>query len=406
MPVWHELTQQARESEQIVVLGVIQEQHPDRCQLFAQWQQFDWPILHDPINAVAARAVPMFIAIDEAGVVVDANLRADEYESFLARPANQDANQDANRSAAETETTEPATASPTSESTSTELSRTADARVLWHPQTELDEAIEEYEQAVELDPTLATAHFGRGVAYRMRFDSGASQPDDFARAVEAWGRALELDPNHYIYRRRIEQYGPRLIKPYPFYDWVEQAQRDIVARGDEPLPLSVQPSGAEIAQPSREFTADEAYENPDPEGKITRAEESLVTCDVVTVPAKVAPGDAVRVHLRFTLSESAHWNNEASPMKIWIDAPAGWQVAQPLLTDEPPTEPESHEVRTFEFEVKTPASIETDATNSATPLPTAYALFFVCEEVGGQCLFLRQDIDIPIQFRAVPNSSK
>ena len=46
MPVWHELTKEARKAGELVLLGVIQEQHPDRCRLFAQWKGFDWPILH------------------------------------------------------------------------------------------------------------------------------------------------------------------------------------------------------------------------------------------------------------------------------------------------------------------------------------------------------------------------
>ena len=61
----------------------------------------------------------------------------------------------------------------------------------------------------------------------------------FQRAIDAWGQALAIDPNHYIWRRRIQQYGPRLIKPYPFYDWVEQAAREIRARGETPVELAV-----------------------------------------------------------------------------------------------------------------------------------------------------------------------
>jgi hypothetical protein len=53
----------------LVLLGVTQEQHADRCRLFAQWKQFDWPILHDPINLMKAPAVPIVVAIDEHGIV-------------------------------------------------------------------------------------------------------------------------------------------------------------------------------------------------------------------------------------------------------------------------------------------------------------------------------------------------
>jgi peroxiredoxin len=69
VPVWHDLTRQLVNDNKLVVLGVTQEQHPERCRLFAQWKQFDWPILHDPINVLETSAVPVVVAIDEQGVV-------------------------------------------------------------------------------------------------------------------------------------------------------------------------------------------------------------------------------------------------------------------------------------------------------------------------------------------------
>ena len=57
------------EAGALVLLGVTQEQHADRCRLFAQWKRFDWPILHDPINVLEAPAVPIVVAIDEHGIV-------------------------------------------------------------------------------------------------------------------------------------------------------------------------------------------------------------------------------------------------------------------------------------------------------------------------------------------------
>jgi hypothetical protein len=38
------------------------------------------------------------------------------------------------------------------------------------------------------------------------------------KAVQYWTMALDMDSNQYIWRRRIQQYGPRLEKPYSFYD--------------------------------------------------------------------------------------------------------------------------------------------------------------------------------------------
>ena len=69
MPVWHDATRQLVKDGRLVILGVTQEQHPERCRLFAQWKQFDWPILHDPINVLESAAVPIVVAIDEHGIV-------------------------------------------------------------------------------------------------------------------------------------------------------------------------------------------------------------------------------------------------------------------------------------------------------------------------------------------------
>ncbi len=68
----------------LVVLGIAQEQHPDRCQLFAQWQKLNWPILHDPINVMQVRGVPIEVAIDERGIVrnIRPNLKTFE-EKFI-----------------------------------------------------------------------------------------------------------------------------------------------------------------------------------------------------------------------------------------------------------------------------------------------------------------------------------
>ena len=57
------------EDGKLVVVGIAQEQHGDRCRLFAQWQEVGWPILHDPINFMRVRGVPIEVAIDEYGIV-------------------------------------------------------------------------------------------------------------------------------------------------------------------------------------------------------------------------------------------------------------------------------------------------------------------------------------------------
>jgi len=69
-----------------------------------------------------------------------------------------------------------------------------------------------------------------GEAYRKRYESNFRQPEDFQKAVEQWSAALEIDPNQYIWCRRIQQYGPRLDKPYSFYDWSILSQRQVSSR--------------------------------------------------------------------------------------------------------------------------------------------------------------------------------
>ncbi len=154
--------------------------------------------------------------------------------------------------------------------------------------------------ALALDPADKNALFRLGVAHRMRHESAGRRPGDFQAAIDAWGRALELDPNQYIWRRRIEQYGPRLAKPYAFYDWVVQAKAEISRRGETPVPLTVEPYGSELAGPVRDVLAEaSAPVEPDPKGQIHRDEERLIEAEVVVVPARVRPGQAARVHVTF-----------------------------------------------------------------------------------------------------------
>lgn len=393
--MWHELTKEARSSQKLVVLGVIQEQHADRCRLFAQWQGFDWPILHDPINVMKTRAVPYFIAIDEAGVVVDADLKADEFDAFLNRPSPP-------RQPETVETmTRPelATLLKLAERNNTAEAWTtlADQHVLWADAASLDRAVAEYQKAAVLAPNDVGLLFRLGVAHRMRWDYGQGQPVDFQAAVDAWDRALEHDPNHYIYRRRIQQYGPRLIKPYPFYDWIEQARAEIQSRGEIAVQLMVDPSGAEIAQPLEEFAASRPLEaEPDPQGRIQRDVGKLIACNVVVVPGRIRPGESMRVHLQLSPRGFSHWNNESEPVKVWIPLPEKWGATSRLIEFPSPPTPESRETRRMEFEIMSPA-VSNGNSNNPT-LIRGYALYNVCEELGGKCLYLRQDVDIPVRF--------
>ena len=191
----------------------------------------------------------------------------------------------------------------------------------------------------------------------MRHESAGRRPGDFQAAVDAWGRALELDPNQYIWRRRIEQYGPRLAKPYSFYDWVAQAKAEVSRRGETPVPLTVEPYGSELAGPVRDVLAEaSAPVEPDPKGQIHRDEQRLIEAEVVVVPARVRPGQAARVHVTFRpgAAHKAHWNNESTPLRVWVAGAEGWTIASRLLEAPQGDQPESDEVRRLDFEVKAP----------------------------------------------------
>jgi len=86
VPGWHESTQALQASGRLQMVGIIQEQHPDRARLFMQWKQLDWPILVDSLNLLGVAVVPITVAIDEHGVVRAINPRKETIEQdFLAK---------------------------------------------------------------------------------------------------------------------------------------------------------------------------------------------------------------------------------------------------------------------------------------------------------------------------------
>ena len=110
----------------------------------------------------------------------------------------------------------------------------------------------------------------------------------------------------------------------------------------------------------------------------------------------------MRVHvvLRLDPKKQAHWNNEAEPLRLWVDPPEGWQVSERLLQAPAVREPVSGEERALDFEIKAPKEAQDKVRLDA------FALYNVCDDKGGQCRFLR--LDVPIDVRTLPadNPSK
>ncbi|MCH7729780.1 MAG: hypothetical protein IH991_25420 [Planctomycetes bacterium] len=396
MPVWHEATREWVKEGRLVVLGVTQEQHPDRCRLFAQWKKFDWPILHDPINIFQSQAVPIVVAIDEHGIVRSVRPRPQSFEREFLNMTFEDDRQRKVNPIVEKKDLALLERETGSKGDAQAWRNYADALVLWGGPSYVDDVIAAYAQAVKKNPREADSLFRLGVCYRMRHDSTNRRPGDFQAAVDYWGKALALSPNQYIWRRRIQQYGPRLDKPYPFYDWVERAVVEIESRSETPVALTVQPYGAEIARPTRQFAIERPKQtSPDPSGRINRDKTALIETEVAVVPDTSSAGHSYRIHITFVPNRKrkAHWNNEAEPLRLWVDGPQGWDISRQLLAAPQGKADESNEIRRLDFEIKAPSTA-----TGKTKL-NAYALYYVCEDVGGTCLFLRQDINIDVNVR-------
>lgn len=397
LPVWQEELDPLVKSGKLKVVGIVQEQHPARTRLYAQWRELSWPILVDSLNLLELKAVPIPVAIDEHGIVRHFGDDPRPYiEAFLsddfAAPAEPGprapvaVDLDALREEAE------------SSGTSGAWRALGDAHVLAGDALLLDIAVDAYRRAVAIDPSDGRSQFRLGVALRKRYESSSRKPGDAQAAVDAWGASLAIDPNQYIWRRRIQQYGPRLDKPYNFYYWVEKAREEIAARGETPVPLPVEPSGSELAPPARsgEGTASgtvDALPNRDPHGKIARDDAGMIQIDSFLAPASVRPGSPVRVRVEFRVDprRKPYWNNEAGDLAAWFSFPEDWSIGEASLSYPNPTEPETQEPRFIDFEVTPPAS----ATSGTVDIP-GYALYYVCENRGGRCALLRNDLSITV----------
>ncbi len=402
MPGWYEQTKQLAERGLVQTVGIIQEQHPDRARLFMQWKQMDWPILVDSQNQLGVAVVPITLLIDEYGII--RNRRpprtgiaefveqwvGEEYESpsVVDTSSSEAPNIDELRKATENGTVDAWRAY-------------GQSLVNWGGADHINEAIDALGHAVQIDPGHGLTEFQLGVAYRKRYDSVHRQRGDFQSAVDHWGLALAIDPNQYIWRRRIQQYGPRLMKPYPFYDWVHTAREEIMARGETPSPLIVEPGGAEFAQRERSFSADDTVRTePESADRIHRDKEGFILAEATVVPGTANPGAAVRIHLSFIPNQkiNAHWNNEAQPMQLWVSLPKGWEIDRQFHTIANAETAVSLETRVIEFELHVPAD--------AAPGPMtirAYALYNVCEGENGVCLYRRHDVEIQLDITESSN---
>ena len=396
--MWHEATRELRRQGKVEVVAIVQDQHPDRDRLFLQWKQVDWPVQADPLNILNLETVPITIAVDEFGIV-----RFTELPMSAAKTIEQTfVSQKYDHRDVPVELKPDLRAlARAPRATAADAITYGDALVVWGTASQLGNAIDAYRQAVRLDPQSGVAHFRLASALRERYDSAARRGTDFQEAVTEWNRAVELEPNRYIYRRRSQQYGPRLETPVALFDWVRTARAEITARGETPLPLLVEPGESEFeSAASSDLPVGNSrpvkLTEPDPQGRLRRDQGEFVAWDATVAPVAVRPGEDARVHLTFrpNLDRKAHWNNSVDPLTIWLKLPAGWSVDRTPIVIPNKAEEVSQETRTAQFQVRAPAN----APVGQVTIP-GYATYYVCEDVQGVCVYRRRDIRISLNVR-------
>ena len=359
MPVWHAKTKAFVASGEIVVVGIVQEQHAERARLFMQWQQIDWPILVDSYNVLGVGVVPITALVNADGSIHKVPARLSDLESWTEGLHSEP------NPVSRSQVTVPVLQLP-------EKLAEAEQRPT---QQNLDQAIESLTQ---VETPNGLTQFQLGVAYRKRFDSAFRQQGDFANAVRHWQAALETQPNQYIWRRRIQQYGPLLDKPYPFYDWVDSARREIKNRGEEPAELSVPLAGAETASPRRPDEGEPAVICQETQERILPGPVNLTS---VGVPSTQSSKPAIRLHLRLEPDNQmpVKWNDEAGPPQICLEnSPAASSLRILPATDSGPRKLELE----LRYDKRLPATI------------TGSVLYNVCIGDEQQCVLRRSQFSV------------
>ena len=376
-----------------MAIGVVQEQHPDRTRLYKQWRELDWPIFVDSLNTLHhVSVVPIPMALDENGVVVHSSFRPTQLADFMAR-----------------DKAAPIPDSPENrvEAVSFETLRAnAGSAITWRilgealfnygETSDLGESIAAFQKAIELDPEDGYAEFALGAALRRRYESPFRVAGDAQAAVEHWGKSSPSTRTTTSAAEDSSNTDRASTNRTTFIFWVNEAREAIRGRGETPHPLAAEPMGSEIAPPGDDDAVLATKTNLDPDGQINRDEKGLVGIETLVTPQPVKPGNRVRVRLTFRLREAftPWWNNEADNLMAWFNLPDGITRVEGTLQFPNPTEPETQELRQIEAELR----IGPDVPGGNTIVP-GYALYYVCEDAGGVCYYLRQNFTLSITVR-------
>lgn len=391
MPGWHKRTQALQAAGKIQIVGIVQEQHAERCRLFKQWQGFQWPIAVDSLNLYGLPSIPIAMAVDEHGILRMSRVRPGEkFDKFL-----------------KTKYPEPQIKSPPKDyqnldacreqlkiaETAENLIKLGTAEFLFGGKDRLTRAITAFERACDKEPANAIAAFRLGVAYRRRFDESRATTTDFQSASAAWSKALDLNPGQYIWRRRIQQFGPRLQKPYNFYRWISTAKKELIAAKKKPVALTIPLTASEKMQ-KEDTPAVTTNKNPDPKKMVSNDDKKLARVARAVVPAKVSKGKTARLHILLSPSKKlrSHWDPEAGPIKLWLEGDLAWKRSGTLSQSNDLLSIKA--ARSVEIEVQIPV----DAESGPRELK-GFVLYPICEDTDGTCQFLRQDFSIEVRVK-------
>ncbi|MDQ8189392.1 TlpA family protein disulfide reductase [Roseibacillus persicicus] len=365
MPGWHDRTKNPVADGKLQVFGIAPEQYGDRMALFLQWKKMDFPVLMDPLNVLGVTAVPITLLVDESGVIRYLRPKPQDLATFLETdyPETEQSSQ-------------PPARAPHIEQA---LEALQSGKI-----AEVKEAMASYRKLVEADKAGPADLFHLGVLHRWCYDHDPSDSAQFQDAVDHWQAALQEVPGQYIWRRRIQQFGPRLDKPYPFYNWVEEARGEISAREDSPFPLLVEPSGSEVSSPRRKNEQKDSPKIfPDPGQRLPDSGTALQV--TVTLIPHTDQKEERRLHLRLQPTGSNHWSSDAQEASLWLVPQEGEPI---LLTDQPSPltngKDTSGEART----------LEADLSRKPDEDSRLVLFFSLCEDEQGVCRFLKKEISL------------
>lgn len=380
---WQEATKKFVADGKLVLLPVSHDQYADRAQLFAQWKKVETPILFDPINSLGLETVPLVVAVDEFGIVRAVNPKPDTIgevfvnKKFKGKPPK----------LAEG-VTEPPDARITRRVAGEgrdveEICAHCVALLIAGEPPLLEEAVNNYFEALKKKPRSAEASFGLGVACRKRLDCESRQPGDLTAAISAWTRATTLEPRNGLYRARLAEFLPLRSGQKGPYDWVATAEKGITAAGKTPILLSSQPVKWDLPAAKSEEASDEAEVDND----------KLVSIDCVLVPSRDKKNVNAGLHVALwpDTQRQVQWHNEAEKTSIHLLKSDLLKANQPALSIANPKQHASNETRIISF------PITFNSKEAAAGTVKAVAYYTLTEPGSAGPKRLRQEFEIEIK---------